>query len=142
MPPLGLPNDDDTSAFYSGRGSRVALSAVCFLILIAMLMMMSPAPVQSQDAVPRDVLENMARSQYDVLCGSDVFVACMGFSESACQNLADSAIRQCLLPLPEEIDPSQLDNDAIESCPKLVFEDAGFSDEKAAACFVEAIKDE
>lgn len=105
-------------------------------------MMMSASPVQSQDAVPRDVLENMARSQYDVLCGSDAFVACMGFSESACQDLADSAIKQCLLPLPEEIDPSQLDNDAIELCPKLVFEDAGFSDEKAAACFIEAIKDE
>lgn len=134
-------NNTTMSICHSIGTGRLAVAVVFFLTLAA-FMVLSSAPVQSKDVVPRDVLENMARSQYDVLCGSDVFVACMGFSESACQNLADSAIRQCLLPLPEEIDPAQLSNDDIESCPRLVFEEAGFSDEKAASCFVEAIRDE
>lgn len=127
---------------YGRPNQRTGLFIVWFATFVAILVLVSPVAVKSKDTVPRDILENMARSQYDVLCGSEVFVACMGFSEMACQDLANTAIEQCLLPLPEEINPEQLDNGAIESCPRLVFEDAGFSDEKAARCFDEAIKAE
>ena len=95
---------------------------------------------QSDEKVPRIMLENMARSQYAVLCGSPEFTGCMGFTGSACKDLSEAAIKQCLLPLPELISPAELDNAAIESCPKQVFEDAGFSEEQAGLCFDEAME--
>lgn len=100
----------------------------------------SAAVAQSDEKVPRIMLENMARSQYAVLCGSQEFTACMGFTGTACKDLSELAIKQCLLPLPEAISPAELDNAAIESCPKQVFEDAGFSEEKAGLCFDEAME--
>ncbi|MFK7995912.1 MAG: hypothetical protein AB8B87_17380 [Granulosicoccus sp.] len=99
-----------------------------------------PALAQSSEKVPRVLLENMARGQYAVLCDSSVFTGCMGFSGTECLDLSEIAIEQCLLPLPEAISPDELDNAAIESCPKKVFEDAGFSEEKAGMCFDKAME--
>jgi len=98
------------------------------------------AHAQSDEKIPRVLLENMARSQYAVLCASPEFTQCMGFVGNACQDLSEEAIKQCLLPLPEEINPLELDNAAIESCPKQVFADAGFTEEKAGLCFDEAME--
>lgn len=97
---------------------------------------------QPGDLIPRSLLVDMAQDQYSVLCNSETFTQCMGFSSTLCSELADSAIRQCLLSLPETIDPEELDNSSLESCPVGVFDDAGFSEEKAGMCFNEAMEAE
>ena len=53
---------------------------------------------------------------------------------------SEDAIKQCLVPLPERIALDQLDNELIEACPKQVYEDAGYTEEKAAQCFDQAYK--
>ncbi len=109
-------------------------------LAVASVVVITASPVRSGEIIPRAILIDMARGQYDVLCQSEVFAGCMGFSQSECKRLSDSAIQQCLLPLPEEIDPDKLDNAALESCPKDVFADAGYSEEKAGMCFDEAME--
>lgn len=122
--------------------SPKAFSLVATVLMTALLgaFSISSAVAQSGDKVPRIMLENMARSQYAVLCGSPEFTRCMGFTGTACKDLSEAAIKQCLLPLPETIDPKELDNAAIESCPKQVFEEAGFSEEQAGMCFDKAME--
>lgn len=95
---------------------------------------------QSQDKIPRSTLVDMARDQFSVLCQSETFSRCMGFSSKACTDLSETAISQCLLNLPEEISLDKLDNSALESCPQSVFADAGFSEEKASECFDNAMQ--
>lgn len=117
----------------------LALLSVGLVTFLRPVFSQSQSQTQPQETIPRLVLEGMARNQYSVLCSSEGFTACMGFSESVCTDLSNEAIKQCLLPLPEEIDLSQLDNSALESCPKQVFADAGYSEEKAAQCFDEVV---
>ncbi len=100
----------------------------------------APVVAQSSEMISRVLLENMARGQYSVLCQSEVFTQCMGFTGAMCTDLSEAAIKQCLLPLPAEISPEELDNDALESCPMQVFADAGFTEEKAEVCFDEAME--
>ncbi len=121
---------------------RFTTSSISMGLAAALLYSGSIVPTfaQSSELIPRALLEDMARQQYSVLCESEVFVQCMGFVESACTDLSESAIKQCLLPLPDEISPENLDNDALESCPKQVFADAGFTEEKAGLCFDEAME--
>ncbi|MFK8083844.1 MAG: hypothetical protein AB8B97_26475 [Granulosicoccus sp.] len=120
----------------------VVLTKAPLIIAIFIYLSGVPAFAQSGDKVPRALLENMARSQYAVLCGSSEFTDCMGFDRTACQELAEAAIQQCLLPLPDEISTDELDNDAIEACPKQVFADAGFTEEQAGVCFDKAMAPE
>lgn len=100
------------------------------------------AVAQSGEFISRVALIDMAKNQYNVLCGSDVFNQCMGFTAMVCNDLSDTAIEQCLMTLPEEINLEKLDNSALESCPKAVFENAGFSEEKAGPCFDQAMETE
>ncbi|MFK8077245.1 MAG: hypothetical protein AB8B84_11710 [Granulosicoccus sp.] len=95
---------------------------------------------QSSETIPKAMLVDMARSQYTVLCESEVFASCMGFTTQSCMELSDSAIKQCLLPLPEEIPLEELENSALESCPKTVYADAGFTEKKAGICFDKAME--
>ena len=64
----------------------------------------------------------------------------MGFTQKECLVLAEKAVEQCLMPLPERIELDQLSNDTIESCPKLVYEEAGYADEKAQQCLAGAME--
>ena len=64
----------------------------------------------------------------------------MGFTAKACLDLAESAIDQCLMPLPKEINPEELDNVALESCPKEIYAEAGYSEEQAGLCFDKAME--
>lgn len=97
-------------------------------------------PLSAQDLLAREVLVQMSRSQSTMLCGLKPFTECMAFTEKECLALSEQAVKQCLMPLPEKIKLSELENDSIESCPKKVYEDAGYSDEKAKACLQEAAK--
>lgn len=109
-------------------------------LVVASLIAMTTSPVKSDELIPRALLVDLANGQFNVLCNTEAFASCMGFSQSECKRLSDSAIKQCLMPLPEQIDPEKLDNDALESCPKDVFADAGHSEEKAGMCFDEAME--
>jgi len=95
---------------------------------------------QTDERIPRGFLVNMAKNQFDVLCNSEAFASCMGFTSKECLILADEAVKQCLLPLPEMIHPDELDNSAIESCPQTIFADAGYSDDKAGMCFDQVVR--
>jgi len=94
----------------------------------------------SEEMIPRALLVDMARNQYSVLCQSEAFASCMGFTSESCLAISESAIEQCLLPLPEGIVLEELDNDALESCPKNVYAEAGYSEEKAGMCFDKAVQ--
>ncbi len=110
------------------------------IFVVTMFLLTSANPLRAQETIPRALLVEMAKGQLDVLCGSSIFAGCMGFSQSECELLSDSAIKQCLLPLPEKIDLEKLDNAALESCPREVFADAGHTEEKAGMCFDEAME--
>ena len=103
-------------------------------------MLVAGSIAQSSETIPRAMLEEMARSQYSTLCQSEEFASCMGFTTQSCMDLSESAIKQCLLPLPEEIPLEELENDALEACPKAVFDKAGFTEEKAGICFDKAME--
>ena len=95
----------------------------------------------SQDqSLSRFLLIKLARDQSNVLCGSEVFTQCMGFSQTQCMELSEKSIEQCLLPLPERIELDMLESETLESCPKLVYQEAGFEDEKAQMCLSEALQ--
>lgn len=108
---------------------------------LASLILFTGSIAQSQDMIPRALLVDMARNQFSVLCQSETFASCMGFTPQACLELSESAISQCLLPLPDGISPEELDNSALESCPKSVFAEAGFSEEQAGPCFDRAMEE-
>lgn len=116
--------------------------ALKLLLVFASVTPFAIAFAQSDESISRDVLVDMAKSQYDTLCASNAFASCMGFTGSQCQDLANAAITQCLLPLPESIATVDLDNAVIESCPAQVFADAGFTEEDANVCFDAAMAEE
>jgi len=89
--------------------------------------------------IPRAAIVDMTRAQSRVICTSEVFLSCMEFDSTECLGLSESAIEQCLMPLPESFDPTELDNETLEACPKALYEQAGYPEEKAAQCFEEAI---
>jgi hypothetical protein len=95
---------------------------------------------QSDEMIPRALLVDMARNQFSILCNSEAFASCMGFTTELCMALSEQAISQCLLPLPKEISPEKLENSALESCPKGVYAGGGFSEEKADVCFDRAME--
>ena len=121
--------------FFHHTTLRLTLSAS--LIGTALL---SGSVAQSSETIRRALLVDMARSQFSTLCQSEVFASCMGFTSESCMTLSETAITQCLLPLSEEVNLEQLENSALESCPKDVFTDAGFSEEKAGICFDKAME--
>lgn len=115
---------------------RLLGSIICFLAVVVL-----PGVVSSQDqSISRTLLIKLSRDQGQALCGSQAFTQCMGFTEETCLALSEDAIQQCLVPLPERIGLDQLQNDAIEECPKNVYADAGYSEEKAGVCFDKAMQ--
>ena len=108
---------------------------------LASLILFTGPLAQSQEIIQRSLLVDMARNQFSVLCQSETFASCMGFTTESCLVLSESAIKQCLLPLPDQMKPEELDNSALESCPKSVFAEAGFHEEKAGICFDKAMEE-
>ena len=132
-----------TSARTSARASdRTSLRrhASAGIIALGCVLITISTPLHAQQLLTRDLLVQMSRSQSTQLCGFKAFTECMEFTEKECLALSEEAIKQCLLPLPEKINPSELENDSIEACPRQVYEDAGYGDDKAKACLLEATK--
>ena len=117
---------------YLTAGGIVATSAATVAITTL------STPLAAQETLARELLVQMSRNQSTMLCSIKSFTECMEFTEKECLALSEQAIEQCLLPLPEKIIMSELENDSIEACPKKVYEDAGYGDEKAKACLQKA----
>lgn len=118
--------------------SRAAIAGLA----LASSIWCSGSLAQAPDTLARGLLVDMARSQYAVMCQSEVFSSCMGFAPQACLDLSESAIEMCLMPLPEEVNLQELDNAALEACPKDIFADAGYTEDKAKMCFDKAMEAE
>ncbi len=96
--------------------------------------------VVAQEEISKNLLIKLSRDQTQILCTSEAFTQCMGFTEAACLDLGEKAVEQCLAPLPETIPLADLANDTIEACPRDVYAEAGFPDEEAVACLQEVLK--
>lgn len=96
--------------------------------------------VVAEDKLSKFLLIKISREQSQVLCTSEIFTQCMGFTETACLDLSEKAVEQCLAPLPDTISLAELDNDALEACPQGVYAEAGYTDEKAVECLQKALK--
>jgi len=108
------------------------------LSVFASMAMAAPLVASAQtaeDGIPKFLLMKMAADNASVLCQSEGFTQCMGFSFERCHELKDEAIETCLGPLPDTINPTELQNDSLEACPRKVYADAGFPEEKAEMCF-------
>ena len=90
--------------------------------------------------IPRAALVDMTRAQAGVICTSEIFLGCMGFDGRECLTLSESAIDQCLMTLPPEIDPTVLDNATLEACPREIYEEAGYEEAQAQTCFEKALE--
>lgn len=93
---------------------------------------------QGEDKLSKFLLIKLSREQSQVLCQSEVFTACMGFTEQACLELSEEALQQCIVPLPDTINLQDLNSEVLEACPQEVYEEAGYRNEKATACLEEA----
>ncbi len=99
-----------------------------------------PVTAQEPEPIPKFLLIKLTRDQFSSMCGTPEFTQCMGFDEQQCLEISNKAIDTCLGPLPAAIDPTALENDALEACPQKVFNEAGFAEEKAKQCFAEVIR--
>lgn len=93
---------------------------------------------QETDKISKFLIMKLSREQSQVLCQSEVFTSCMDFSEQACLELSEKALQQCIVPLPETIQLQDLNSDVLELCPQQVYDEAGYSNDKAAACLEQA----
>ncbi|MEE9334861.1 MAG: hypothetical protein V3U65_12310 [Granulosicoccaceae bacterium] len=118
---------------------RNAKNAV-LLSAFASITMAMPLVASAQDDIPKLLLIKMARENAGVLCKSDVFTDCMGFTAVRCDELKEEAIDTCLGPLPDNINLEELQNESLEACPKTVYREAGFAEEKAKLCFDKAME--
>ena len=89
----------------------------------------SAGAVHAQDKLSKFLLMKLSREQSAVLCKSEVFTQCMAFTDTECFELSEKALQECLGPLPDTINLAELQNDALEACPKRVYEKAGYPDD-------------
>ena len=92
------------------------------------------ATAQDQNKISKFLLIKISRDQSQVLCTSPEFASCMGFTEEACLEISEKALQQCIMPLPDTVMLQNLNSDVLEACPQKVYEEAGYSNEKAAEC--------
>lgn len=94
---------------------------------------------QDTDKLSKFLLIELSREQSQVLCQSEVFTSCMGFSEQTCFDLSEKALQQCIVPLPDTVFLRDLNSEVLEVCPQAVYSEAGYSNDKAAACLQKAL---
>ncbi len=93
----------------------------------------------AEEKLSKFLLIKLSREQSQVLCTSEAFISCMEFTQETCLELSEKALQQCIVPLPDTISLEALSNDALEACPQKVYEEAGFSEEKAKNCLEEIL---
>ena len=123
---------------------RRSIFAVCTMLIALTLLaaagVISSGSTHAQDKLSKFLLLKLSRDQSAVLCKSEVFTQCMAFTETQCLELSEKALDECMGPLPDTINLADLQNETLEECPKKVYEDAGYTDEKAQQCLQEALK--
>ena len=136
-----MKNDNLLNTSVSTLARSALLGLICVLVIgLPGVVLLSAEPVVAQDKLSKSVLIELSREQSKVLCSSEVFTSCTGFEQNSCIELSEKAVQQCLMPLPDTIDLASLDNDAIEACPREVYEEAGYSEEKAQVCLQKALE--
>ncbi len=127
-------------------GNRPALSGWITITLFAVIAVIAVVGISgltlAQDAgkMSKFLLMKMSRDQSEVLCKSEAFTSCMGFTAQACLELSEKALEQCIMPLPDTILLQDLNSEVLESCPQQIYSEAGLSNEKAAECLQEVLK--
>ena len=110
------------------------------LITLGLIALLSlPATVFAEEPIPKFLLVKLTRDQSSAICSSQAFTQCMGFDQKQCMMVSEKAIETCLGPLPDKIDPTKLQNGTLEACPQKVYQDAGYSEDKAKECFDKAM---
>lgn len=118
-------------------------TAILLCVIVGVIGLGLPvSTVSAQEKIPKFVLIQLTLDQTSTLCGSEVFTQCMEFSQARCVELAEKAIEQCLVPLPDQIDPKLLQNESLEQCPQEIYSKEGLSEEKAKGCFNLALEAE
>lgn len=100
-----------------------------------------PFTATAQENIPKHLLIKMVNDNASQLCQLEAFTQCMGFTAARCDELKEETITTCLGPLPDSIDPAELQNETLEACPQKVYADAGFSEDKAKMCFSKVMAD-
>jgi len=113
----------------------MALTAFASIAMVATMVASAQDAPKMPDGIPKFMIVQMAADNATVLCQSEGFTQCMGFTLERCHELKDEAIDTCLGPLPDTINPAELQNESLEACPRKVYADAGFPEEKAEMCF-------
>jgi len=93
-----------------------------------------PVLAETEDTISKLLLMGMIRDNTSVLCESEQFTQCMGFTADSCIDLLEQSIKICIDPLPDSIKLTELENSSLEACPQKVYSDAGFTEEKAEMC--------
>ncbi|OED40739.1 hypothetical protein AB833_11850 [Chromatiales bacterium (ex Bugula neritina AB1)] len=99
-----------------------------------------PPSVVAQDKLSKNLLIKLAREQSEVLCNSVQFTQCMKFTNAICMDLSNRAVEECLGSLPDTIDVKKLDNEQLEACPIVVYEEAGYHESRAKVCMQQVLK--
>lgn len=121
------------------RPISLKLIPVCVLgLAIAVTGFCGWAVAQDNGNLSKFLLIKLSREQSKVLCAAPEFTACMDFSEQLCLELSEKALQQCIVPLPDTISLQKLNSDVLEVCPQTVYSDAGYGEDKAAACLQKA----
>ncbi len=94
----------------------------------------------AEDKLSKFLLIKLSREQSQVLCTTEAFTSCMDFTKEVCLDLSEKALQQCIVPLPDTISLSDLENETLESCPQKVYLEAGYSEDKAVQCVNEILK--
>ena len=98
------------------------------------------AVAQDKEKISKFLLLKLSRDQSQVLCTAQAFTSCMGFTEEVCLEVSEKALQQCIVPLPDTILLQDLNSEVLEVCPQKVYADAGYMEEKAAACLQKAFE--
>ncbi len=112
----------------------------CVLASIAVGVIFGHAAM-AEEKLSKFLLIKLSREQSQVLCASEAFNSCMGFTQETCLELSEKALQQCIVPLPDTINLEELSNDALEACPQKVYKEAGFAEEKALMCVEEILSE-
>jgi len=115
------------------------LYGVLFVIVLTLSSVALSKSAAAQDKIPKSALIQLTLQQTSTLCASQIFTACMAFTQERCNTMAEGAVEKCLFPLPDEIDPKLLQNSTLENCPKEHYASEGYSEEKARICFEKAM---
>ncbi len=138
--PFKFENKMVSSNLTAARRAVKTPCSVRPILAVAMAVsLVMPVTASAKDTISKLLLIKMARETSGTLCQSEIFTQCMGLTVARCDELNEAAITTCLEPLPDSINPGELQNSTLEACPQKIYSDAGFTEEKANVCFDKAM---